>query len=95
MKRYHSPDYIVGQVESLIDSYGSNRFWFMDDDLLGTSKRERLWIDKFIKLLEDRGIEMIFSLMCRSDTINRYPDLLQRLRSVGLKRLFCGNRKHQ
>ncbi len=90
VKRYHSPDYIVGQVESLIDSYGSNRFWFMDDDLLGTSKRERLWIDKFIKLLEDRGIEMIFSLMCRSDTINRYPDLLQRLRSVGLKRLFVG-----
>ncbi len=90
VKRYHSPGYVVDQIEKLIDCYGNNRFWFMDDDLLGTSKRERLWIDQLIGLLEDRDIEMIFSLMCRSDTINRYPDLLQRLHSVGLKRLFVG-----
>ena len=90
VKRYHSPGYIADQIEMLINRYANNRFWFMDDDLLGTSKRERMWIDQLIGLLEDRGIEIIFSLMCRTDTINKYPALLQRLHFVGLKRLFVG-----
>ncbi len=86
--RRRSPEKLVNEMEELMSSYNTNYFIFNDDQFLIRGKSAFAVVDEFASEIERRQIKIEFELMCRADTVS--PKIMQRLKEVGLKRVFLG-----
>jgi radical SAM superfamily enzyme YgiQ (UPF0313 family) len=76
------PEKIVEELAGLDEEY----VFFADDESLVDARRMKA----LAKLIQQTGIQKRYFLYGRSDTIARYPDLLELWRDVGLERVFVG-----
>ena len=86
--RCRSVKRVVDEIEQLVKNFQTNYFAFNDDQFLLPGKNGLARVEAFATELEQRNLQIQFELMCRADTI--YPPTMQRLKSVGLQRVFLG-----
>lgn len=57
MIRYHSPEYVVGMVRHMYDTYGINFIGFLDENLMTVDKfSDRTWIKRICELWIEQGL---------------------------------------
>ncbi len=69
--------------------YGAGHIRFVDDEFIGCEGSVERAIE-IAGLLKERRIKPKFSIMCRPDTVRRYPLVFGQLRSAGLVNVFLG-----
>jgi anaerobic magnesium-protoporphyrin IX monomethyl ester cyclase len=82
--RQQSPERVVQELTALKDRYGVDYVRFCDD-VFGIS---RPWIEELIDRMEAARLGLRFECLARVDLLK--PDLLHRLRGVGLARVYVG-----
>ncbi|HTZ61903.1 MAG TPA: radical SAM protein [Thermoplasmata archaeon] len=82
--RQQSPERVLAELRALHDRYGVDYVRFCDD-VFGVS---RAWIDRLLTLLEETGLRLTWECLARVDLLK--PDLLKRMRSAGLARVYVG-----
>ena len=76
--RFHSPEYVVQEVETLLDAYAPQHITFFDDLFIASRKRLR----RIVSLIRERGIHkrVAFELTVRANLVDEETvDLLQRM----------------
>ena len=63
--RRRSPENIIGEIKLLIDKYGYDELYFMDD-LFAVNKR---WLDKFYTLKQEHSIDVPWKCLGRVDLL--------------------------
>lgn len=87
--RGHSARWVADQVEEITGKYGARHIRFVDDEFVGSGESADRAME-IAELLRKRKVRPKFSIMCRSDTVVRYPAVFKRLRSAGLVNVFLG-----
>ena len=82
--RQQSPGRVMEELWALKRRYQVDYVRFCDD-VFGIS---RAWLDDLLSRMESEGIGLKFECLARVDLLK--PDLLARMRSVGLERVYVG-----
>ena len=82
--RQQSPERVVAELSALRERYRVNYVRFCDD-VFGVS---RAWIDRLLTLLLEQRLDLRWECLARVDLLK--PDLLRRMRSAGLERVYVG-----
>lgn len=80
--RIRKPESIVDEIESVSEPYVS----FADDNTLDHIPT----VTRLAELLKQRRIKKTYGFYGRVDTVVRHPDLIEKLRDVGMKLLLLG-----
>jgi len=70
----HSPEYIVSQIELLVNEFRAKHIWFCDD-IFGLKPG---WIHRFRELVEEKDLKFKYKIQCRADLLldeNNIADL--------------------
>lgn len=86
--RTRNPKKVIDEMEMLIDKFELPYFTIIDDNFIMPGKKGAQFIEEFSREITNRKLEVYFDLMCRVDLIE--VALLEKLKSVGLKRVFLG-----
>jgi radical SAM superfamily enzyme YgiQ (UPF0313 family) len=81
--------YFTRKPECIVEELGTikeNYVFFADDESLLDTKR----MEALAELIQRAGIKKRYFLYGRSDTISRYPQLVEKWKNVGLERVFVG-----
>lgn len=86
-QRYHvrSPEHVVGELELLVERYGANHIWFMDD-IMGLKPS---WFPRFAELIERAGIRIRFKCLTRPDLLLR-DGRIDAMRRAGCEVVWIG-----
>lgn len=87
--RGHSAQWVADHVEEMTGKYGARHIRFVDDEFVGCERSADRAME-ITELLKKRKVRPKFSIMCRSDTVRRYPAVFKKLRSAGLANVFLG-----
>ena len=82
--RYHSPEYIVNEIESLISNYQINLLYFSDDNFSSNIKRLR----KLANLMALKGMTLDIGIMGRIDFYN--SEIAELYKTMGIKSISVG-----
>ena len=82
--RYYSPEYVLSEIENVIDTYAAEEIFFLDDTF--TSDRER--ISEILSLMRKKGIKIRWSCMTRVDRVDK--DLLRQMKEAGCWQISIG-----
>jgi len=82
--RSRSPENVLDEIEELTDKYNINDIGFMDDTFMLNKRRA----DDIANEIKARGIDINFVASSRVDRVDF--DLLQNLKSSGLKTIYYG-----
>jgi hopanoid C-3 methylase len=80
--RQMTPQRVLQEVQSV----DTDHITFVDDNFLLNYKRE----DAIADLIRSEGIDMRFSMECRTDSIARHPELLAKWVDIGLYAVLLG-----
>lgn len=83
--RMKSPERVVSELISLKE----RNVLFTDDNFLINIGR----VEEIISLLKKKSIKKKFTIQARSDSIVRHPELITKLKGVGLRGVFIGFEK--
>ena len=72
--RGRSPQNIVAEIKEIVDKYGVNRFWFIDDSFEDYDKgnSNRMW--DIAQLIVDEGLDITYETYFRSEVYKRFDD---------------------
>ncbi len=82
--RKHSPEYVVSEIEHVIDTFGAREIAFVDDTFTVDKKR----VEQIIELINKRDIHIDWSCMGRVNTVTR--DLLEKMKDAGCWHISYG-----
>ncbi|MDH3648104.1 MAG: B12-binding domain-containing radical SAM protein [Saprospiraceae bacterium] len=82
--RRRSAQHVVIELQSLVDDYGINQFWFVDDVFTISHK----WLTSFEEELVDSGLTIRFECISRADRLNE--DVIKQLKRLGCFRVWIG-----
>jgi len=82
--RYYSPEYVVSEMENLIDLYAAKEIAFLDDTFTVNEERLR----KILHLIRRRGIKIKWSCMTRADRVTK--DTLKEMKDAGCWMISIG-----
>jgi anaerobic magnesium-protoporphyrin IX monomethyl ester cyclase len=82
--RQQSPARVVRELRALRDQYRVDYVRFCDD-VFGVS---RPWLEELLRRMESEELGLRYECLARVDLLK--PDLLARMRSVGLERVYVG-----
>lgn len=82
--RYHSPRYIVAEIESVIRRYGAREIFFADDTFTVNRDRTR----EALSLLKKNGVRIKWSCMTRASDVDRA--LLREMKDAGCWQVGIG-----
>nr|HPM43560.1 radical SAM protein [Candidatus Omnitrophota bacterium] len=82
--RYHSPDYIISEIEDMIGRFGAREIAFLDDTFIVDTDRVR----NILYLMKQNKINVSWSCMTRADILTR--ELLQEMKSAGCWQMSIG-----
>lgn len=82
--RQQSPERVIAELRSLKEKYRVDYVRFCDD-VFGVS---RPWIDRLLTLLTEEHLDLRWECLARVDLLK--PDLLRRMRTAGLERVYVG-----
>ncbi|HAU37209.1 MAG TPA: B12-binding domain-containing radical SAM protein [Phycisphaerales bacterium] len=77
-----SPERVLTELKFV----GTDHVTFVDDNFLMNNRRENAIAD----LIRAEGIQMRFSMECRTDSIARHPELVEKWRDIGLYAVLLG-----
>jgi anaerobic magnesium-protoporphyrin IX monomethyl ester cyclase len=73
--RRRSPKLVVDEIETLLQTYACNTFWFVDDVFTVSHK----WLEEFTTIVEERQLKFNYECISRADRMNETViDLLKR-----------------
>ncbi len=82
--REHSAEYVVSEIEHLIDKYKIKEIAFVDDTFTINKKR----LERIIELMEERGIAIDWTCMARVNTVSK--SLLTKMKKSGCWHISYG-----
>jgi anaerobic magnesium-protoporphyrin IX monomethyl ester cyclase len=82
--RMNSAKRMIEEMKELVDKYGANAIFFMDDDLLCSRNR----MIEFCRLYKENGLNVIWGCQARVTTIDE--ELLKNLKEVNCKQIIFG-----
>lgn len=85
-RRGKSAKKIIDELELLVKEYKKKTFWLCDDDFMQSRRRNV----EFLEGLENRNLDIRFSIYTRADVLIKNRDLLKRYRNVGLSGIIVG-----
>jgi anaerobic magnesium-protoporphyrin IX monomethyl ester cyclase len=89
--RHRSAGSIVDEIDHLVDIYGVRRFWFVDDEFLGSPKEQGKQAIEIASRILDRGIDIEWGFDARANGVEGMPDGgLELLRSSGVRVVAMG-----
>jgi len=87
--RGHSAEWVVCNIQRLVDEEGCSYLQFVDDQFVGTPDSVKR-AHRIVELMKIRKLSVPFYIMVRADVVVQHPDLFRALRSVGLDTVFIG-----
>ncbi len=84
--RRRSPENFFRELLECQAKYALKSYSIHDDCLLDDIP----WIERFCSLLEEEGVNIPFSCQGRADIICRHPEILGRMRNIGLSLICVG-----
>jgi anaerobic magnesium-protoporphyrin IX monomethyl ester cyclase len=75
--RQHSPEYVVEEIEILIQQYGIRELWIVDDTFTIDKSR----VTKICDLIIEKGLDISWSCCGRVNNVS--PEMLRKMRSAG------------
>lgn len=91
--KYISAESLADKIEYLARTYGIRKFFLCDDDIFDIEGMEnRVRIEKFLRLIEQMKLNIVFSGFAKAKSIvNREnTEILQKMSKVGFHHLFVG-----
>lgn len=88
--RYRSPENVVDEIRQNLEKYDLKTFSLADDTFVADPPRVRKICDLLKKYRDESGRKFGFYCEARVDIMARNPDLLPRLKEVGLIRVQVG-----
>ncbi len=82
--RRRSPQSVVDEIKHLLEKYGPDQFWFVDDVFTISHK----WLQAFRDQLKATGVRISFECISRADRLNE--DILDVLSDMGCFRIWIG-----
>ncbi|MGI0055406.1 MAG: B12-binding domain-containing radical SAM protein [Thermoplasmata archaeon] len=82
--RQQSPERVMRELRALKERFGVDYVRFCDD-VFGI---QRSWLDALLTRMEEEALDLKFECLARVDLLK--PDLLSRMRRVGLERVYVG-----
>lgn len=84
--RFHSPEYVIGEIKSLLEQYNIDGIMFWDDLFIAPKNR----LIKLVELIKKEGLnkKLTFFGYARANLINE--EICALLKSMGVKRLIFG-----
>lgn len=82
--RYHSPEYVVSEIQNVISLYGAKEIFFLDDTFIVNEERIR----KILFLLKREKIKVKWTCMTRANNITE--DLLREMKDAGCWQISIG-----
>ena len=82
--RRRSPALVVAEIKHLIDTYGAESIWFVDDVFTVSHK----WISGFHDEMKKAGITIPFECITRAERLNE--TVLKQLKEMGCFRIWIG-----
>ena len=82
--RRRSPKVVVNEIELIIKQYNPDTLWFVDD--VFTISHD--WMEKFCNELKQRGVQIKYECITRSDRMNE--DIILMLKDSGCYRVWIG-----
>ena len=82
--RYHSPEYVVAEVEHVVGRYGAKEIAFLDDTFTVNKNR----VERILELMGRRGIKINWSCMTRANSMTR--DLAVKMKKAGCWQVAIG-----
>src|SRR3990172_3353198 len=82
--RAHSPQYVVDEIEELINKHGAREIRFMDDIFTMNKKRTVDICEEILK----RGIKIPWTCLARVNAVN--PDILKKMKQAGCWQVIYG-----
>ena len=79
-----TPEAVLDEVQAIMERYGLNRFYFVDDDMMTFKK----WLGEFIEIKKARGLDFTFRVQARINALEE--DLLRMLIDHGLRNVSTG-----
>ena len=85
-KRYreHSAEYVIAEIEHLIETYNIREIAFVDDTFTINKKR----LEKIIDLMAEKGIKLNWTCMARVNTVSK--KLLEKMKKSGCWHISYG-----
>jgi len=84
------PESIVEEVVHLKDVWGIKTCFVYDDEMIGLSGRQRMWLLSVLDLLRKTGVKMTFKTQGRCNVELVDKELLQEMKKAGFKALMLG-----
>ena len=82
--RAHSAEYVLNEIESLINDYGAKEIRFMDDTFSLLPKR----VEEICQGIHDRKLDITWSCLTRVDRVNL--ELLKKMKKTGCWQVIFG-----
>ena len=82
--RAHSAEYVLDEIEGLIENYGAREIRFMDDTFSLIPER----VEKICQGILDRRTDITWSCLTRVDRVN--PDILKKMKQAGCWQVIYG-----
>lgn len=84
--RIRSPEHFVGELIECYKRYNFKSYLIHDDCLIADIS----WVNHFCRLMKEYNINIPFACQGRSDIICKYPEMLKKLKEVGLRAVIVG-----
>lgn len=91
--RGRSPKNVVEELKYLYNTFGADRFWFVDDEFFGkSSDAARVRAEEVFRLIKEARLPIRFDFFCRAQDLKRYGPLgtFQLAAEAGARRILCG-----
>jgi len=82
--REHSAEYVVAEIDELVEKYGAKEVAFMDDTFTINKRR----VERIMELMKERGHELDWSCMARVNTVDK--EFLQKMKASGCWHIAYG-----
>lgn len=82
--RRRSPELVVEEITHIIETYGVNQFWFVDDVFTVSHK----WLEKFAECVEKSGVKFKYECITRADRMNEKA--IEWLKRSGCYKVWIG-----
>ncbi|WP_238483713.1 B12-binding domain-containing radical SAM protein [Anaerosporobacter faecicola] len=89
--RGRSPQSVVAEVKEIVNKYGVNRFWFIDDSFEDSKagNTNRMW--DIAQLIIDEGLHITYETYFRSEVHKRFnPEKMKLIKESGLVGIVFG-----
>lgn len=84
--RYHSPDYVIEEIEKIINLYKINYIYFADDMFLTRIDRAQAICDK----IRERGLHKKMKWICQISAVSASLPVLKMMKEAGCVLIECG-----